>query len=129
MRSRATTKNKSREVRRQKRHRRIRKRVQGSAERPRLVVNRSLKHIEGQIVDDDQGRTLVGLASRGAILADFEPGDGPAGIARAKETGKRLAEKAIEAGVTKVVFDRAGYQYHGQVRAFAEGAREGGLEF
>jgi len=93
------------------------------------VVNRSLKHIEGQIADDDQGRTLVGLASRGAVLADFKAEDGPAGIARAKETGKRLAEKAVAAGVTKVVFDRAGYQYHGQVRAFAEGAREGGLEF
>ncbi len=129
MHTRARTKNRGRQVRRQRRHRRIRKRVQGSAERPRLVVFRSLKHIEGQIVDDDQGRTLVGLASRGSVLADFKPEGDHNGIARAKETGKRLAEKAVAAGVTKVVFDRAGYQYHGQVRAFAEGAREGGLEF
>lgn len=129
MRSRASTKNRGRLVRRQRRHRRIRKRVQGSADRPRLVVFRSLKHIEGQIIDDGEGRTLVGLASRGSVLSGFKPEGANPGIARAKETGKKLAERALAAGVTRVVFDRAGYQYHGQVRAFAEGAREGGLQF
>ncbi|MCA9736158.1 MAG: 50S ribosomal protein L18 [Gemmatimonadetes bacterium] len=118
-----------REAQRKKRHRRIRNRVQGTGERPRLVVFRSLKYIEGQVIDDDAGRTIVGLATRGSALAGFTPEGANPGVARAREAGRRLAERAVEAGVTKVVFDRAGYQYHGQVQAFAEGAREGGLQF
>ncbi|MEZ4415165.1 MAG: 50S ribosomal protein L18 [Gemmatimonadota bacterium] len=129
MSSRARKKATGREAQRKKRHRRIRNRVQGSGERPRLVVFRSLKYIEGQVVDDDAGRTIVGLATRGSTLTGFVPEGPNPGVARAREAGRRLAQRAVEAGVTAVVFDRAGYQYHGQVRAFAEGAREGGLQF
>jgi len=92
---------KSRRVQRARRHRRIRKKIQGTAERPRLVVFRSIKNIEGQLVDDDTSRTLVGVST--------------------------LAEELR--GFTGVVFDRCGYKYHGRVKAFAEGARKGGLEF
>jgi large subunit ribosomal protein L18 len=97
----------------------------GTAERPRLVVFRSLKHIYAQVVDDDRGVTLLGVSdgSEGVSL------DGQGKVARAKATGKLLAEKARAAGISKVVFDRGGYRYHGRVQAVAEGAREGGLEF
>lgn len=107
---------------RQRRHRRVRKRINGTPERPRLVVHRSLKHIEAQVVDDLSARTLVGVNSMSLDL------DGDK-TAQARETGKRIAELAKEKGVTRVVFDRGGYIYHGRVKALAEGAREGGLEF
>ena len=114
----------TREEKRYRRHLRVRKRVSGTSERPRLVVFRSLKHIYAQLVDDDRGLTLLGVSddSEGLEL------DGKGKVARAKATGKLLAQKAKAAGHNKVVFDRAGYRYHGRVQAVAEGAREGGLE-
>ena len=104
---------------------RVRLRVAGTAERPRLVVYRSLKHIYAQLVNDDLGVALLGVSdtSEGIALK----GEGK--TAKAAAVGQLLAEKAKAAGITKVVFDRAGYQYHGRVKAVAEGAREGGLEF
>jgi large subunit ribosomal protein L18 len=120
---------KSRSVQRAKRHRRIRKKLAGTAERPRLVVFRSLKNIEGQVVDDDASKTLVGLSTLAPELRDYEPESRNPRVEIAKEAGKLLAQKAKEAGIQQVVFDRGGYRYHGRVKAFAEGAREGGLEF
>ena len=116
---------KSRQELRHRRHLRVRKKVTGTAERPRLAVFRSLKHIYAQLVDDDRGVTLMGVAdgSEGITV------DGKGKVARGKAVGKLLAEKAKAAGVTRVVFDRAGYRYHGRVQAVADGAREGGLEF
>src|SRR5690348_10583238 len=110
---------------RYRRHLRVRQRVSGTAERPRLVVFRSLKHIYAQLVNDDLGVTLLGVgdSSEGVQV------EGKGKIARGKAVGKLLAEKAKAAGVTRVVFDRAGYRYHGRVQAVADGAREGGLEF
>ena len=110
---------------RYRRHLRVRRRIEGTAERPRLVVFRSLKHIYAQLVDDDLGVTLLGVGDGVEGLAV----DGKGKVARGKAVGKLLAEKAKAAGVTKVVFDRAGYRYHGRVQAVADGAREGGLEF
>jgi large subunit ribosomal protein L18 len=110
---------------RRRRHVRVRQRVSGTAERPRLVVFRSLKHIYAQLVDDDRGVTLLGVSDGSEGVAT----DGSGKTARGKAVGKLLAEKAKAAGVTKVVFDRAGYRYHGRVKAVADGAREGGLEF
>lgn len=107
---------------RRRRHRRVRKRVTGTPDRPRLVVHRSLKNIEAQLVDDLAGRTLLGVNS-GSLDVEGDK------TAQARETGRRIAALAKERGVTKVVFDRGGYLYHGRVRALAEGAREGGLEF
>jgi large subunit ribosomal protein L18 len=120
---------KSRRVQRARRRHRIRKKIQGTAERPRLVVFRSLKNIEGQIVDDDASRTLVGVSTLSEGLRDFKPESQMPNVEIAFEAGKLLAEKAKAAGVETVVFDRAGYKYHGRVKAFAEGARKGGLEF
>ena len=111
--------------RRYRRHLRVRRKVAGTAERPRLVVFRSLKHIYAQLVNDDLGVTILGVsdASEGVQV------DGAGKVARGKAAGKLLVEKAKAAGITKVVFDRAGYRYHGRVQAVADGAREGGLEF
>jgi len=114
-----------RESRRLRRHRRVRRKVEGSTERPRLVVHRSLKHIQGQLVDDTTGRVIVGVSTLSAPLRDEEGTKKD----RSKAAGKLLAEKAKEAGVERVVFDRGGLVYHGRVAAFAEGAREGGLDF
>ena len=116
---------KTRNDRRYRRHLRVRTRVAGTAERPRLVVFRSLKHIYAQLVNDDQGVTLLGVSVTSEGVDSTTAGK----VNRAKATGKLLAEKAKAAGVTRVVFDRAGYRYHGRVQAVAEGAREGGLEF
>jgi large subunit ribosomal protein L18 len=116
---------KTRHDRRYRRHLRVRTTVSGTAERPRLVVFRSLKHIYAQLVNDDQGVTLLGVSDASEGVDSTTAGK----VNRAKATGKLLAEKAKAAGVTKVVFDRAGYRYHGRVQAVAEGAREGGLEF
>ena len=116
---------KKRQDRRYRRHLRVRQRVEGSAERPRLVVYRSLKHMYAQLVNDHLGVALLGVT-------DTSDGIGHAGagkIAKAKAVGALLAERAKAAGISKVVFDRSGYQYHGRVKAVAEGAREGGLEF
>ena len=116
---------KTRSDRRYRRHLRVRKRVSGSAERPRLVVFRSLKHIYAQLVNDDQGVVLLGVSDRTEGIAV----DGSGKIAKGKAAGKLLAERAKSQGITQVVFDRAGYRYHGRVKAVADGAREGGLEF
>jgi large subunit ribosomal protein L18 len=99
--------------------------VIGTAERPRLVVYRSLKNVEGQVIDDTSGVTLLGVST---LAADLRSSDGSK-TDRGKAAGKLLAERAKEKGITKVVFDRGGYLYHGRVKAFADGAREGGLEF
>lgn len=113
---------------RSRRHRRVRMRISGTTDRPRLVVFRSLRHIYAQIVDDTRGVTLVGISSSSpSIQGKGKDGGGKVGIS--KLTGKALAEKAIQSGVESVVFDRGGYKYHGRIRAFAEGAREGGLKF
>jgi len=111
--------------RRYRRHLRVRQKVAGTPERPRLVVFRSLKHIYAQLVDDDLGSTLVGVSDRTKELVREKPGK----VGAARAVGKLLAQRAKAQGVTKVVFDRAGYLYHGRVRAVADGAREGGLEF
>jgi len=120
---------KSRGLQRKRRHYRVRNKVQGSAERPRLVVFRSLKNIEGQIVDDDAGRTLVGLSTLAGELKGFTAEGQNRRVEQAFAAGKLLAEKAKSQGIDTVVFDRGGYKYHGRVKAFADGAREGGLEF
>ena len=111
---------KTRQELRYRRHLRIRKRVTGSGERPRLVIFRSLKHIYAQLIDDVSKRTLMTVGDGEAEGKKSE---------KAATVGKKLAEAAKAAGITKVVFDRAGYRYHGRVKALADGAREGGLEF
>ena len=111
-----------REQVRKRRHHRIRRTIMGTPERPRLVVHRSLKHIQAQVVDDVAGRTLLGVSSE-ALGAEGSK------VEQARETGAKVAELAREQGVEKVVFDRGGYRYHGRVKALAEAAREGGLEF
>lgn len=116
---------KNRVARRYRRHLRVRQRVTGTAERPRLVVFRSLKHIYAQLVDDARGVALLGVSDGSEGIAV----EGKGKVARATAVGKLIAEKAKAAGVVRVVFDRAGYKYHGRVKAVAEGAREGGLEF
>ena len=108
-----------------KRHLRVRKKVTGSPLRPRLVVNRSARHMFAQVVDDTAGRTL---ASASSLDADIRGGDGDK-TARARQVGELLARRASEAGITAVVFDRGGYAYHGRLAALADAAREGGLDF
>jgi len=105
-------------------HKRIRRKVAGSTERPRLAVFRSVKHIYAQVIDDAVGHTLAAASSN--EKAGVKSGGNVAG---AKAVGKLLAERAIEKGVKLVVFDRGGYLYHGRVKALADAAREGGLEF
>jgi large subunit ribosomal protein L18 len=120
---------KSRALQRKRRHYRVRGKVSGSAERPRLVVYRSLKNIEGQLVNDDAGRTLMGLSTLTAELKDFKAEGANRRVEEAFAAGKLLGERAKAQGITAVVFDRGGFKYHGRVKAFAEGARKGGLEF
>ena len=108
-----------------RRHLRVRRKVNGTAERPRLVVYRSLKHIYAQLVNDESGVVILGVSDATEGLQ----ADGAGKVGRAKGTGKLLAQKAKSAGIGKVVFDRAGYRYHGRVQAVADGAREAGLEF
>ncbi len=110
---------------RYRRHLRVRKKLAGTAERPRLVVFRSLKHMYVQLVDDDRGVCLMGCGDGSEGVA----ADGKGKIGKAKGVGKRIAEQARAAGISKVVFDRGGYRYHGRVKAVADGAREAGLEF
>ncbi len=113
--------NLSRDALRRKRHQRIRLRIVGSPERPRLSVFRSAKYIYAQVIDDSTGHTLAAASSREADLgADTK-------VETARAVGRALAERAKAAGVSAVVLDRGGYQYHGRVRSLAEGAREGGL--
>ena len=107
-----------------KRHRRVRKNISGTAERPRLNVFRSLNHIYAQIIDDTKGITLV---SASTMDKEFKEYGG--NCEAAKAVGKMVAQKALEKGIKAVVFDRGGYVYHGRVASLAEGAREGGLDF
>ena len=106
-------------------HHRIRRKVSGSGERPRLAIFRSVNHIYAQVIDDAQGVTLC---SASTTEKDWKGRTG-GNIAAAKEVGKAIAERAKEKGITRVVFDRGGYIYHGRVRSLAEAAREAGLEF
>lgn len=117
----------SKNISRKRRHVRVRAVVSGTAEKPRLNVFRGLKHIYAQLIDDEAGKTLAGVHSKTIGKGKEEGGKGKIGVAFA--VGKALAEKAKEKKITKVVFDRAGYKYHGRVKAVAEGAREGGLKF
>jgi len=112
---------KTREQQRYRRHLRVRKKVTGTADRPRLVVFRSLKHITAQLVDDVSRRTLMTVSSTDLLSGKKTE--------KSTEVGRRIAARAKDAGITRVVFDRAGYKYHGRVKAVADGAREGGLEF
>jgi large subunit ribosomal protein L18 len=114
----------SRTASRTRRHLRVRKKIQGSAERPRLVVTKSARHMSAQIIDDIAGRTLVSASTLDATLRTGE-GDK---TAKARKVGEMLAERAKEAGSGSVVFDRAGHRYHGRIAALADGARESGLE-
>ena len=120
-------------------HKRIRQKLRGTAERPRLAVFRSVAHIYAQVIDDAQGRTLVAASS---VAKDAKPAraakgaktsktkkTGGGNVAAAKAIGKLLAERAKEKGIAKVVFDRGGYPYHGRIKALAEAARAAGLEF
>ena len=107
-------------------HERIRKKLQGSAERPRLNVYRSMNHIYAQVIDDLSGKTLVSASSAEGKKESRRTGGN---VASAKQIGKAIAERAKAKGVTKVVFDRGGYLYHGRVKALADAAREAGLEF
>jgi len=120
---------KERESRRERRHQRVRRKVAGSSERPRLVVHRSLKHMQGHVVDDSSGKVIAGVSTLVPELKGERENDESTKTSLSKAAGKLLAERAQKAGVKKVVFDRGGYVYHGRVAAFAEGAREGGLEF
>lgn len=116
------SKSQQRERVRLKRHRRVRRRISGTPERPRLVVHRSLRNVSAQLVDDMSATTILGVTSLGLELEGAK-------IEQARETGREIARRAKEQGITRVVFDRGGYLYHGRVQALAEGAREGGLEF
>lgn len=112
---------------RERRAKRVRKKVFGSAARPRLTVCRSMKNVYAQLIDDESGKSLLGISSLAPAIRDqkFEGGK----IEVAKAVGKLVAEKAKEKGISDVVFDRNGYLYHGRIKAVAEGAREGGLSF
>lgn len=112
-------------VRRSRRRVGIRKRISGTPGRPRLSIYKSLNHIYAQIIDDLSGRTLASSSSRDSGLGLSKTGN----VAAAGAVGKKLAESAKAAGVSQVAFDRAGFRYHGRVKALADGAREGGLKF
>jgi large subunit ribosomal protein L18 len=117
------TRARGRSAARNRRHLRVRKKVLGSAERPRLIVNRSARHTIVQLIDDGSGRTL---ASASTLEEALRAGDGDK-TAKAREVGKLLAERAKAAGIDAAVFDRAGWAYHGRIAALADAAREGGL--
>ncbi len=115
-------------IARHRRHRRVRKRVGGTRERPRLAVFKSLNHVYAQVIDDDAGHTLVAASTqekdvRGGLT------DGTGNIPAATAVGSALGKRAVENGITEVVFDRGGYPFHGRVKALAEAARKAGLRF
>ncbi len=116
----------SRDEHRRRTHRRLRRRLEGGPQRPRLAVFRSLKHIYAQVIDDRAGRTLAAASSKDKGGAGESKGNNLAG---AGGVGKLVAERALEKGIRQVVFDRGGYLYHGRVKALAEAARAAGLEF
>ncbi|MFH0828617.1 MAG: 50S ribosomal protein L18 [Candidatus Kerfeldbacteria bacterium] len=111
-------------IRRQRRHNRIRARVKGTAERPRLCVYRSLKHLTAQVIDDVAGKTLAAASDK-----DVSKKQSTATVVIAAEIGTLIAKRAKDAGITSVVFDRGGHAYHGQVKALADAARTAGLQF
>jgi large subunit ribosomal protein L18 len=115
------------ELLRKKRHRRVRAKVTGTADRPRLNVSRSLQHVYAQLIDDTAGHTLAAASTVDKVLRAGNKSGG--NIAAAKEVGKLIAERGQAVGITSVVFDRGGYKYHGRVRALADSAREAGLKF
>lgn len=123
------TKTRDREDLLKRRHRRVRRKVAGTSERPRLAIHRSNKNMQAHITDDMAGKVLLGITTGTKELNELRTSDEGTKTALARAAGKLLAEKAKAAGITRVVFDRGGYLYHGRVAAFAEGAREGGLEF
>ncbi len=114
-------------VTRARRHRRIRMKISGTAERPRLNVFRSLEHIYAQVINDDTGNTVVSASTLDKKLQSEL--DGKTKKQQAAVVGKAVAERAIAAGITQVVFDRGGYMYHGRIKTLADNAREGGLQF
>ena len=118
----------SRNEKRRNRHKRLRNHLMGTGDRPRLVVYRSLKNMYAQVIDDTQSKTLI---AANTLQTDVKSviNDEMSNIDIAKTVGKILAEKALKAGIESVVFDRAGYKYHGRIAALADGAREGGLNF
>jgi large subunit ribosomal protein L18 len=112
---------------RRKRHKRVRYKVSGTAERPRLNVSRSTQHIYAQLIDDAAGHTLAAASTLdGGLKGSLKSGGN---VEAAKAVGKLIAQRGQEQGITAVVFDRGGYKYHGRVQALADGAREGGLQF
>jgi len=115
-------KDKNAQLLRAVRHARVRKKVRGTSDRPRLCVYRSIKSIYAQIIDDTKGHTIVAASSKETDLS-------PTKTATSAEVGKLVAERALTNGINQVVFDRGGYKYHGRVKALAEAAREGGLKF
>ena len=123
-----TKRMKAKRARRDKAHLRVRKRVQGTAERPRLSVYKSLRFIYAQVIDDTRGHTVAQASSADPAIREAL-GKSTAGKEAAKRVGELVAQRAKEQGVDKVVFDRGGYVYHGRVQALADGAREKGLQF
>jgi len=115
------------ELLRRKRHRRVRKTVSGTADKPRLNVFRSLCNVYAQVIDDDDGRTLVAASTLDAEVKSAAKSGGH--VEAAKFVGRLVGQRAVEKGIKTVVFDRGGYKYHGRVAALADGAREAGLEF
>ena len=118
---------KSRNALRTRRHARVRRRINGTAQQPRLSIFRSLHHVYAQVIDDANGRTLVAASTREKAVTDGL--DSNSSSAAAEKVGKTIAERAKEKGISKVVFDRGGYKYHGRVKALADAARGAGLEF
>ena len=120
---------KTKEQSRERRHLRVRRKVIGTPERPRLCVSRSLKHMACQLIDDTAGRTLLAVSTLSPELKPKLPEGRGGNKAAAELVGRELAERAVKAGIRQVVFDRGGYRYHGRVTAVAEAARKGGLSF
>ena len=118
---------KSRNALRVRRHARVRRRMTGNAERPRLSVFRSLHHVYAQLIDDATGKTIAAASTREKAVADGL--DSHSSSAAAEKVGKVIAERAKEKGISAVVFDRGGYKYHGRIKALADAARGAGLEF
>ncbi|HEY9181030.1 MAG TPA: 50S ribosomal protein L18 [Candidatus Baltobacteraceae bacterium] len=117
----------SKDQSRQKRHARLRRKLEGSSERPRLLMRRTLHHIYATVVDDSKGHTIVAASTREKDVADGL--DSTTNLAAAEKIGAAIAAKAKQAGITQVVFDRGGLKYHGRVKALADAARQAGLEF
>ena len=118
---------KAKHLARQRRHERVRGRVSGTPERPRLCVFRSLRHIQAQVIDDTKGHTLVAASTlESGVRSQI---DGKNKSAQATIVGEVIAQRALEAGITQIVFDRGGYKYHGRVKSLADAARKAGLEF